>query len=89
MKSCLAIISFPNFLVENAKAVMTLKMKSSQGCTKEECVWQFNPTKGPSLERHTVTTKKQEAIPIKDGLNFEEAFRYCDVNGLRLPNGIN
>ena len=27
-----------------------------------------------------------ESIPIKDNLNLEEAFRYCDVNGLRLPN---
>ena len=27
-----------------------------------------------------------KAIPIKDGLTFDDAFRYCDANGFRLPN---
>ena len=37
----------------------------------------------PELE---IIKAKPELIPIKDNLNLEEAFSYCDVNGLRLPN---
>ena len=55
-------------------------------CVREDCGARYQPVTFPELEIIKAKLPRPESIPIKDNLNLEEAFRYCDVNGLRLPN---